>query len=71
MISFFAVAQNDSIGRVRYQLLEVINITPEFDKPFYTLRNQAIIHLRSFFQKMLQPCGPPPLKDEEDPGAQD
>ena len=23
MISFFAVAQNDSIGRVRYQLLEV------------------------------------------------
>jgi hypothetical protein len=31
MISFFAVAQNDSIGRVRYQLLEVINITPVFD----------------------------------------
>ena len=23
MISFFAVAQNDSIGRMRYQLLEV------------------------------------------------
>jgi hypothetical protein len=23
MLSFFAVAQNDSIGRVRYQLLEV------------------------------------------------
>ena len=24
MLSFFAVAQNDSIGRVRYQLLEVV-----------------------------------------------
>lgn len=25
MLSYFAVAQNDSIGRVRYQLLEVRN----------------------------------------------
>ena len=25
----------------------------------------------NFFQKMLQPCGPPPLKDEEDTAAQD
>mmetsp|Transcript_46188 Transcript_46188/g.80777 ORF Transcript_46188/g.80777 Transcript_46188/m.80777 type:complete len:91 (+) Transcript_46188:98-370(+) len=38
MLSYFAVAQNDSIGRVRYQLLE----------------------------KMLQPCGPPPVKDDDD-----
>mmetsp|Transcript_27974 Transcript_27974/g.28268 ORF Transcript_27974/g.28268 Transcript_27974/m.28268 type:complete len:93 (-) Transcript_27974:104-382(-) len=40
MLSFFAVAQNDSIGRVRYQLLE----------------------------KMLQPCGPPPIRDDEEIG---
>eukprot|EP01039_Chlorochromonas_danica_P001380 gene1377-1501_t len=38
MLSYFAVAQNDAIGRVRYQLLE----------------------------KMLQPCGPPPPKEDED-----
>lgn len=37
MLCYFAVAQNDSIGRVRYQLLE----------------------------RMLQPCGPPPEKEEE------
>mmetsp|Transcript_2465 Transcript_2465/g.5221 ORF Transcript_2465/g.5221 Transcript_2465/m.5221 type:complete len:91 (+) Transcript_2465:118-390(+) len=37
MLSYFAVAQNDSVGRVRYQLLE----------------------------KMLQPCGPPPVKDDD------
>jgi splicing factor 3B subunit 5 len=37
MLSFFSIAQNDSIGRVRYQMLE----------------------------KLLQPCGPPPIKDEE------
>ena len=28
MLSYFAVAQNDSIGRVRYQLLEVSFIPP-------------------------------------------
>mmetsp|Transcript_2254 Transcript_2254/g.3546 ORF Transcript_2254/g.3546 Transcript_2254/m.3546 type:complete len:92 (+) Transcript_2254:112-387(+) len=38
MLSYIAVAQNDSIGRVRYQLLE----------------------------KMLQPCGPPPVKEDDD-----
>eukprot|EP00619_Florenciella_sp_RCC1007_P000042 CAMPEP_0205922082 /NCGR_PEP_ID=MMETSP1325-20131115/13894_1 /ASSEMBLY_ACC=CAM_ASM_000708 /TAXON_ID=236786 /ORGANISM="Florenciella sp., Strain RCC1007" /LENGTH=88 /DNA_ID=CAMNT_0053290035 /DNA_START=34 /DNA_END=300 /DNA_ORIENTATION=+ len=38
MLSYFAVAQNDSIGRVRYQLLE----------------------------KMLQPCGAPPAKQEDE-----
>jgi hypothetical protein len=34
---FVATAQNDSIERVRYQMLE----------------------------QLLQPCGPPPIKDEE------
>ena len=38
MLSYFAVAQNDSVGRVRYQLLE----------------------------KMLQPCGPPPARVDDD-----
>eukprot|EP00568_Trieres_chinensis_P013914 CAMPEP_0183319930 /NCGR_PEP_ID=MMETSP0160_2-20130417/64955_1 /TAXON_ID=2839 ORGANISM="Odontella Sinensis, Strain Grunow 1884" /NCGR_SAMPLE_ID=MMETSP0160_2 /ASSEMBLY_ACC=CAM_ASM_000250 /LENGTH=121 /DNA_ID=CAMNT_0025486523 /DNA_START=66 /DNA_END=431 /DNA_ORIENTATION=+ len=36
-LSYFAVAQNESIGRVRAQMLE----------------------------KMLQPCGPPPKKKDE------
>ena len=36
-LSFFAVAQNESIGRVRHTLLE----------------------------KMVQPCGPPPVKEEK------
>eukprot|EP00640_Fibrocapsa_japonica_P009359 CAMPEP_0114047706 /NCGR_PEP_ID=MMETSP1339-20121228/35437_1 /TAXON_ID=94617 /ORGANISM="Fibrocapsa japonica" /LENGTH=48 /assembly_acc=CAM_ASM_000762 len=38
MLSYFAIAQNDAVGRVRYQLLE----------------------------NMLQPCGPPPERDEDD-----
>mmetsp|Transcript_10251 Transcript_10251/g.38838 ORF Transcript_10251/g.38838 Transcript_10251/m.38838 type:complete len:88 (+) Transcript_10251:109-372(+) len=37
MVMYIGVAQNDSHGRVRYQLLE----------------------------KMLQPCGPPPAKDDD------
>ncbi len=36
--AFVAIAQNDSIGRVRYQL----------------------------FEKLLQPCGPPPARAEEE-----
>ncbi|KAK1943458.1 Splicing factor 3B subunit 5 [Phytophthora citrophthora] len=37
MMAYFAVAENESMGRVRYNMLE----------------------------KMLQPCGPPPQKEEE------
>ena len=37
MLSYFAIAQNDAIGRVRYELLE----------------------------KMLQPCGVPPKKEDD------
>eukprot|EP00752_Nemacystus_decipiens_P004948 g4501.t1 len=38
LLTYFAVAENNAVGRVRYQLLE----------------------------KMLQPCGPPPAKDDDD-----
>ena len=38
MLSYFAVAENESIARTRYNLME----------------------------KMLQPCGAPPEKEEED-----
>jgi len=38
MLSFSAVAQNESVGRLRYQMLE----------------------------KMLQPCGLPPAKEEDE-----
>ncbi|CAM9138799.1 unnamed protein product [Chrysoparadoxa australica] len=37
MMCYFAVAENQAVGRVRYQLLE----------------------------KMLQPCGPPPSREED------
>uniref|UniRef100_M4C4L0 Splicing factor subunit n=2 Tax=Peronosporaceae TaxID=4777 RepID=M4C4L0_HYAAE len=37
LLAYFAVAENESMGRVRYNMLE----------------------------KMLQPCGPPPQKEEE------
>ncbi|KAI9918183.1 hypothetical protein PsorP6_013157 [Peronosclerospora sorghi] len=37
MLAYFAVVENESMGRVRYNILE----------------------------KMLQPCGPPPPKEEE------
>ena len=58
MLSFFAVAQNDSIGRVRYQLLEVYILIFHFP----THRLTPFVDL---LQKMLQPCGPPPAKDED------
>ena len=38
LLSYFAVAENESIGRMRYKL----------------------------YEKMLQPCGPPPVKDDDD-----
>jgi splicing factor 3B subunit 5 len=54
MLSYFAVAQNDSIGRVRYQMLEVFSLIYcllRITKPLY-------------FQKMLQPIGPPPPRTD-------
>lgn len=35
MLSYFAVAQNESVGRVRYQLLEVIIILYYFNWLYY------------------------------------
>lgn len=68
MLSYFAVAQNDSIGRVRYQLLEVrIFFSGAF---FVQLSSLSLIpsinSVRIIPQKMLQPCGPPPVKDDDD-----
>lgn len=37
ILSYFAVAENESVGRVKYAMLE----------------------------KMLQPCGPPPPKEDD------
>lgn len=37
MLSYFAAAENEAVGRVRYNMLE----------------------------KMLQPCGPPPQKEDD------
>lgn len=86
MLSYFAVAQNDSIGRMRYNLLEVRNICSYprlvllenfaffyicgiLNSFFYiSLSFFNLSHVYSFIQKMLQPCGPPPAKDEEDDG---
>lgn len=63
MLSYFAVAQNDSVGRVRYQMLEVswnsvLVLTYSVDVyPF---------PFSSVHQKMVQPCGvPPPRNDDE------
>ena len=60
MMSYFAVAQNDSIGRVRYQLLEVSVPAGAEGKCYF------INTLHNLLQKMLQPCGPPPVRQDDD-----
>jgi splicing factor 3B subunit 5 len=66
MLNFFAVAQNDSIGRVRYQLLEVsLYSLPSFLLCFWDCVLFYFNLLSSYYQKMLQPCGPPPARDED------
>jgi splicing factor 3B subunit 5 len=53
MLSFFALAQNDSIGRVRYQLLEVIIV-------FYMIECMSDDIFIPFFpgRKCYSPAGP-------------
>lgn len=60
VLTYFAVAENEAVGRVRFTMLEVS--TRPLQAPLPTLP-QA--HHLARGQKMLQPCGPPPEKEEE------
>ena len=67
MLSYFAVAQNDSVGRVRYQLLEVRCVVRGSSPEPRSLSSSCLTRFAFLFlQKMLQPCGPPPARMDED-----
>ena len=53
MLSFFAVAQNDSIGRVRYQLLEVCT---SLKRKMYIVLIYIYILLLFYFSLLLRKC---------------
>ena len=75
---YFAVAENESIGRVRYQMMEVPG--PCLCRTTARARRRSAASFSTsptarfmpspravaFAQKMLQPCGPPPAKEDDD-----
>jgi hypothetical protein len=66
-LAYFAVAQNDAVGRVRYQMLEVSPTTTRLDAFTFLMILVAMpLCVVSLHQKMLQPCGPPPAKEDDD-----
>lgn len=58
LASYLAIADGESIGRVRFEMTEVDCSSSE---------NVSTAEFSCIFlsQRMLQPCGPPPKKDEE------
>ena len=72
MMAYFAVAENESVGRVRYNMLEVrrwrrcYTVLPRRTGCALLSRLTRVKWLcccAAMPQKMLQPCGPPPSKD--------
>ena len=62
---YFAIAENESVGRVKFSCLQVG--AHAFDHGPPRPRSCPISHhlpLRAA-QKMIQPCGPPPPKEDE------
>ena len=55
MTMFFAVAENESIGRVKYNLMQV---TCDF--------TQMMLGSLLRWQRMFQPCGPPVQKQDDE-----
>ena len=61
---YFAIAENESVGRVKFSCLQVgahaVSDPPEFS-PAPSLTTPP----PPGAQKMIQPCGPPPPKEDE------
>lgn len=56
--SYLAIADGEAIGRVKFEMTEV-----RFSFSTFSVINRNLIRL--FSQRMLQPCGPPPQRDED------
>jgi splicing factor 3B subunit 5 len=54
LTSFLAIADGESVGRVKFEMTQVC-------KCF----SRRTVLLKTVPQRMLQPCGPPPPKDED------
>lgn len=79
LASFFAVAENESVGRVkfsclqvcppprrhRHQLVRVALPPPAPLPPHSPICSRAPLRPPRAVQKMIQPCGPPPPKEED------
>jgi splicing factor 3B subunit 5 len=58
LTSYLAIADGESLGRIKFEMTEVFYLFIYFHwKPADTFF--------SLLQKMLQPCGPPPRKDDD------
>lgn len=56
LTSFLAIADGEAIGRVKFEMTEVGHL-------FLVGISSEFIYVNP--QRMLQPCGPPPKKDED------
>ncbi|KAL6124752.1 hypothetical protein ACLB2K_077262 [Fragaria x ananassa] len=53
ILSYFALAENESIGRERYNFMQA-------GSSFYTF-----MHAFDLYWRMLLPCGPPPEREDD------
>jgi splicing factor 3B subunit 5 len=54
-MSYLAIADGEATGRIKFEMTEVHNF--EFFTEIYADRRKP--------KRMLQPCGPPPPKDDD------
>ena len=76
LMSYFSVAENESIGRIKFKLMEVW--TKCFCVVACMCAHLSVHVLRIvtvcmyiYLQKMIQPCGPPPVKDDDEDDEDD
>lgn len=66
LLAFFAVAENESIGREKYNMLQVSccysDVRKWMEEGFPELYEK---HVCSWLQKMLVPCGLPPEREDD------
>ena len=65
LLSYFAVAENEAVGRVKYTLLEVRLWLAKMQQVSVLAAQLGYSAFCPPLQKMVQPCGPPPAKKED------
>lgn len=65
MLSFLSLAQNEPATKTRFKLLKVSQ-TCYYRNCVFWCADVMETDGHVFFQNMVQPCGPPPARDDED-----